>query len=314
MRISLFKGAMRSRSIASAHAINGVEPVAVWNFATGEFPQGFSHARSTIAMGINADGTFAEIGPNMLRYDRSTPNPEVILEASSTNILSFSEAAVGAGWSPSGASASNLALGALGQFAGCRVASNGATWHRLLHAQRPILSSGVPYRVTCWLQHGTSGQAVIILRDNIGGTESRLLATAEATTVQAVSAGEISETSAITVDGTVVLSFVFTPNFSRDLNFGIGPASSTAGEDVTVLGAQVTVGTDSSSYIPSFGGAATRAADIVNWAAPLGQYDLRLTQGDGAVVDQTNVTVASNWGPKFPLHASKLALFPVGTL
>ena len=314
MRVSLLQNAVRRPAFHSAHAVGGIDPVAVWDFAQGEFPQGFGHTRASVGIGIDAMGNFATIGANMLRYDRSKALPEVILEPGATNILSFGEARIGAGWTPSGASAVNLALDALGQFAGCRVASNGATWHRLLHSERPVLASGVPYRVTCWLALGSSDQAVIILRDNTGGTESRLQTTISAATVQSELAGQITDISTRVSLGVLELSCVFTPNFSRDVNFGIGPASSVAGQDVIIFGAQVTMGTARSTYVHSFGGAATRAADIVTWAAPSGEFDLRLTLGDGTHSDQTNISTSSSWAPELPLRASKLALYPVGTL
>lgn len=314
MRIALLNGAMRHQPVGSKHAIGSVEPVAVWDFSSGEFPQGFLHSRDTAAVGIEADGSFTTIGRNMLRYDRSNASINVILEDSSTNILSYSEAVTGSGWIPSGATVSNLALNALGQFAGCRVASNGATWHRLLHAERPQLSNGVPYRVTCWLQLGSSEQAVIILRDNVGATESRLQITSLSFAVQAETAGNINDISSIAKGGILEVSFVFKPNFGRELNLGIGPASSVSGEDVVVFGAQITIGTEHSSYIRSLGGAETRASDIVNWAAPNGLFDIRTTTKEGNYIDQASVSVTAGWSPAFPLWASKLAMYPAGTL
>ncbi len=314
MRIALLKGTMRRQPLVSKHAIGSVEPIAVWDFSSAEFPQGFSHSRDSAAVGIEADGSFTTIGRNMLRYDRSKASLNVILEDSSTNILSYSEAVAGSGWIPSGAAVSNLALNALGQFAGCRVASNGATWHRLLHAERPQLSNGVPYRVRCWLRLGSSEQAVIILRNNVGATESRLQITSLGFTVQAAAAGSISDISFRATGENLEISLVFTPNFGRELNLGIGPASLVAGEDVIVFGAQITIGTEHSSYIRSFGGAETRASDVVNWAAPIGHFDVRTTTEEGNYIDQANVSVTVGWAPAFPFRASSLAMYPAGTL
>lgn len=313
MRVALHSSLQVPLSL-SPFAVSGIAPVALWDFAEGIFPTGFSHSRASGGTAFSATGQFETIGAGMMRFDRSTSKPEVILENASTNLLANSAAAVEAGWTPSGASAVTLALSTLGVFSGCRTVSNGATWHRLLHAVRPILAAGTAYRVTAWVTLGTSGQAVVILRDNAGATETRVQFTATTTSVQSEAAGPVTDLRLKQRGSALELSFVLTPNFSRDLNFGIGPASAVAGEDVIVLGAQLTQSSEISTYIPTIGGAVMRSADIVNWDAPSGTFDLRIMRADGTHIDQTGVAVAAGWSPGLPISATSVALYPSGTL
>ena len=302
------------RPAPSSFAVNGVEPVALWDFANGAFPAGFSHSRASTGTAIAADGSFVAQAADSLRYDLSGTQPEVILEGAATNLLSHSAATLGAGWSTSGGSAANLALGALGVFGGCRVTSGGATWHRLLHSARPLLTAGTAYTLTTWFILGTSAQGIVILRDNTGATESRILATAAGTSIQSELAGSLTNVAFAVVGSLVTLSVTFTPNFTRDLNLGIGPASAVSGEDVIVLGAQLCEGPAATTYIPTLGASAQRAADVVEWSAPQGVYDLRRITGNGIIVDQTAVAISAGWSASLPLRAQSMALYPVGTL
>lgn len=312
MRAALMSAALSSSP--SGFAVNGTEPVRLWDFAQQRFPAGFSHSRGSTGLAIAPDGDWELAPHDTLRFDQSRAVREVILEAGASNLLTHSAAAVSGGWHPSGGSAQDLSLGALGVFDGCRIASNGATWHRLLHSARPDLAAATPYSLSVWVSLGTSNQAVVILRNNNGGTESRVLATAAGTTIQSEQAGTLTDISQHQTGSVLQLTLTFTPNFSNDLNLGIGPASPVPGETLDVLGAQLSEGSVASTYIPTFGASATRAADVVTWEMPDGVFDLRTTDGEGAVVDQTAIAISGSWEMPLPFKCSSLALYPAGTL
>lgn len=160
------------------------------------------------------------------------------------NLLANPVADQDAGWSSANGAgtATDLTLNALGLFDGVQMASGGAIWHRLNHTTEPTIASGTTYFCTVFVQFGTSGFAMTTLRNTTGGTESRFRINTAGTVDQtAGGAGAISDQDISAYIGdTYRITFTYVPNFSTGLSFGIGPGSTTSGENVIVLGAGLT--------------------------------------------------------------------------
>ena len=137
------------------------------------------------------------------------------------------------------ASTTQTVLPAEGVFNPTRVASTGDTWNRW-QTGNVAVTSGVLYYWRARIREGTSGRARITWRAN--STESLVTGTFGSLAVTASAAGTMT-----------IASNTLLPNGDRELvgtvlanatvanaSLGIGPDSATIGEDVTVVGAQVT--------------------------------------------------------------------------
>lgn len=301
----------------SGGATNGVLPVAWWDFTNADYSPSFQISRASTGMGYDANGRFISYAANQLRLDARGTLRTAVLEPAATNLLPYSQAVIGTGWTLSGATGSNLSLNALSAFAGVNVVSGGALWHRLLCDAHPGLTSGASYRLTLWFKFGSSGLARISTRNNANTPESVVNLTPTGATLGAQNAGAltVSELTALGVDDVYRVRLNLVPNFTGDLNFGVGPNSATSGQTIVILGAQLDTGTSATSYIPTTGSSASRTADVPAWNAPTGTWDLRTVAANGAVTDTTNVTVAAGWTPHaLPFSPARVLLFPVGTL
>lgn len=306
-----------SSPAGSAYSVNGNEPVAVWDFSQTYFAPTLTHTRAGGGYGYNASGHLVLAGTDELRYDARGDLLTAVLEPQRTNALVRARAVLGTGWSVSGASAVNLSASALGTFAGCEVSSGGATWNRLQHSTRPDVVSGTTYRMTMWLAHGTSNAGRAVMRHNVTGAETQVYFLGETAHIGGQSAGGVANVSlnALGVDQVYELGFDFTPNYDGDLNFGFGPNSTVAGENVVLYAAQMEQGAQTTSFLDSVGSPFTREADVVTWNAPLGTYDMRIVFGDNTVQDQTAVAITGGWQPSaLPFAPAQVLLFPVGTL
>ncbi len=285
-------------------------PIATWDIARQVYPAGFGVQHNSAGISI-AGGAFIDAPANTLRTSDTGGIPAALIEGASTNLLHFSAADTAGGWTASGGSAEMLSLAALGRFDGCRISSNGATWHRLLHTNRPPVSAGQVYCLSAWLILGTSGKARCILRDNAGGTETRILID-QGIVVEAIDAGTIGEVAIVPIGGALRLTIQFTPNYTGDLNIGFGPGSAVAGEDVILLAAQFEQGAAGTSYIETSGAPVMREADTVNWAAPTGTFDIAATDAGGTEHFFSAISVDANWVPPFDI--SRMSFFAAGTL
>ncbi|MGO4914522.1 phage head spike fiber domain-containing protein [Pseudogemmobacter sp. W21_MBD1_M6] len=296
---------------------SGLVPVALWDFESGQYDRPFSVSRASPASFLSQQGTLDIAAPDTLRFGWSQGRRFAILEAASTNLLVNSVAGVSGGWTASGAAATGLALAAMGVFPGVSVVGNGAAWNRLLHSNKPPCSSGSPLAITVWLRAGSSGRARIILRDNVGSTETHIAGAVSGMTAEASAAGGVSNLSRVLQpDGvTTRLAFVFTPSFSGTLSLGIGPDSVVLGETLVVLGAQIEVGTKATRLIPTAGTAATRAADVLELSPPNGAFDVRITRFDGSFADGFAVQINAPWVPALDSDGIRsIALYPSGAL
>lgn len=311
-----FAGVIANRQFTE-WAVNGVLPVAWWDFSNANYYPSFRLARASSGLGYDASGRFTTYAADQLRLDQRGSRRVALLERAATNLLPNSQARIGTGWALSGATGENLSLNALGAFAGVNVVSGGALWHRLLCEARPSLTSGMAYCLTFWFKFGSSGQARIAVRNNADTPESVVNLTATTATLGAQNAGTLtaSELAALGVDDVYRARLSLVPNFTGEVNFGIGPNSATSGGSIVILGAQLETGANATTYIPTTGSAATRAADAPAWNAPNGIWDLRTVAANGAATDTRNVTVAAGWTPReLPFSPAWVLLFPTGTL
>ena len=147
-----------------------------------------------------------------------------------------------AGWAVSGATASNLALDALGGLDGVEVASAGATWHSLNESNQFSAVGGSVYYFNVLYRAGTSGRMFYGIRDvtNNKNTFTRGLAGSMATTQ--TDAGTISDlTEVLLADGVTYLAIgSFTATLTGDYYQFIGADSATSGE--TVIGLACVMG------------------------------------------------------------------------
>jgi hypothetical protein len=194
-----------------------------------------------------------------------------------TNLIVQSEVVDGTGWTDIASISTNLTDNALGVFNGVSIASNGATFQRLVTATDPTVVSGTTYVFSCLLKQGTSGRLRITFRNNTASTETNLnglfgnLIPISSTTGSA----EVISQYEFGPDVTAV-SIRYTPNFSGAVSVGIGPDSAVVGETVIAYAAQLEAAPTPSSYIPTSGSTVTRAADVLTipaanlpWPSPV---------------------------------------------
>lgn len=253
----------------------------------------WSLSRATTASYLDADGTIKTAAQNALRYDWSTGKRALLLENAATNLLSQASIRLANGWVQNGSDAADLSLNELGLFNGVLVASKGAIWHRLACPNKPTVTSGATYHISTFFKFGTSGKIMISLRNNAQEIENRFEVTGS--TVSLLSGAFTNITvKQIGTAGVYRLDCDFVPTYSGSVNVGIGPSGATAGENITLLGAQFETGAVRSSFINSAGSPTTRASDITN---PIDLKDFDLSGGYTAVVKGRLEGVASEWDP-----------------
>lgn len=314
MKTSLRHIVTRPRAVGSAYAVNGIEPVKIWDFDAGLIPTGFAITRAASAFGYDAAGRYVSYAANSLRFDARPLLRTALLETAATNLLSRAITSVSTGWTLNGAGGSNLTLNALGLFPGVLVSSSGAIWHRLMHIDEPNVVNGASYHLRAFFKFGTSGKIMVTLRSNAYSSESRFIVSTTTTNILAGAFSDITVTP-LGVDGVYRLDANFVSNLTSSISVGFGPGSATTGEDVTLLAAQFETGTAGSSFINTTGAVATRPADNATWAAPVGTFGLRIVNGSGAVSNVPSVQVGAGWAPQAaPFFPARVLLYPVGAL
>lgn len=179
----------------------------------------------------------------------------------------------GASWSTSSATITDLGAGPYGRRV--RVASTGATWHRIgtyNNAVSPVLTAGQAYGVTVLYEAGTSGWAYMEIRNNLGNAGASMRGKVGALTPSSTGAGVYSNVvQDQPVPGLYRFRATFTPNFSGPTSAsGVGPGSDVVGEDIVAIGFQIEAGAVSSFY-PTAPGDMTRPAGYIDsWQS----YDL----------------------------------------
>jgi hypothetical protein len=302
-------------SVLAGYALGGAMPLAVMDFGRGYLNKPLSLSRASAGTITGAFGDIETVAPDIARYDWTGGARALLVEPSATNLLSRAITGISTGWSLNGASGSNLALNALALFPGVTVTSNGAIWHRLMHADEPAVTNGASYHLRVFFKFGTSGKILVTLRNNASSAEHRFLI--DSNGVISLASGAFSNIglTPLGVDGVYRLDANFVPNFTGPLSFGLGPGSATSGESVIVLGAQFETGEVGTSFINSGGAATIRAADVASIDLSAGTYDVR-TVLDGGVIDVPSVYHAGGayWPAAAAGRVRQVIIFREGAL
>ena len=242
----------------------------------------FSRTSSATFLGSNGLLQTAAANTPRIDYDYNGTVKGLLIEVQRTNLITYSAASV-ANWADSSAlSRTDSNENALGVFDGVIVASNGLVWQGT-NSPGFTTTSGVDYAVTAWIKKGTSPNFSIRLRDHAGSKESLVKGVWGSSSLVAVAnAGAVSNESITYITDTLaVVSFTIIRNStSSNTYIRISPASTTSGETIIALGAQVEVGSFPTSYIPTTGSTATRTNDIASIAVENFGYN----QDEGTLV------------------------------
>ena len=150
----------------------------------------------------------------------------------------------------------------MGAFTGAIKASGGGDWNRIRTGYVTV-TSGTTYTLTLFYKYGTSNNVLINFRDVSSASESRIVGAWGSLTNSLANAGTVTileETSLPNDVKKVVIKYV--PDFSGNFEFGVGPNSTTSGETVIALAAQLEQASIGTSYIKTTGSTATRSADV----------------------------------------------------
>lgn len=230
-----------------------------------KFQDIMTYSRSTTGTYIGSDGLLktAAVDEARIEYDDSGNLQGLLLEPERTNQLQRSAVISGTGWGTSGATATNLNENYLGVFPGCTVTSGGQIWHRIENNASAFTTSIRDYAVTVWVKSGTSGKVRIVLRNTGNGNETIVSGTFGSVSQTSSAYGGTSRIREYNLgNGIYRIQFKWDCNAAATLNLGIGPESTTNGQTVIALGAQVEEGAFPTSYVPSTGSAGTRQQDI----------------------------------------------------
>lgn len=244
--------------INNRYAVNGVE------YAYSDL---FTHTRSTTGTRFNSSGQMVTEAINEPRFNFdpvTLATKGLLLEEQRTNILTRSDVPF-TSWSTSGGSKTASGDTFLGYFTnGAVIATSGVIWNGQVVATTNWVS-GTVYSWSLFVKAGTSGKVLMYLRDYTAGIESAMEGTLGTTlTAINVSAGAITNTNFISVDGGYIYYGTFTPNSTPlSSTLRISPASLVAGETVIVYGAQLEAGAFPTSFIATAAGAVTRGADSI---------------------------------------------------
>ncbi len=282
-------------------------------FAGGAMPAGVSFTRASQASFWDAAGNLSIAPLDTPRFDHDPVTlgaRGLLIEASASNLLLNSTASA-ANWTADSSVATDLTLNALGYFPGVDVASTGVMWSRLKASAD--VTGGVPYALTLFYRAGTSGKARVVFSGLPGG-ESQYSGTVGALTVSRSDIGPITAASeTLLADGlTYMVRLVFTPSSSGALSVGLGPHTAVADETVVFLGAQLSQGTDLTSFIPTAGAVASRAADTPGLTGLSGAHDILASYSDGTTEKFTGQILGEGFWPALGnRHLSSLTLSPL---
>lgn len=267
------------------------------SFSGGTLPAGVALTRASIGTYHATEATLATAGVDVVRFEAGASGTSLLIEPEASNLVPYAQPTA-ATWSAlSSTGVTDRGALALSYFSGITVASGGADWHRAL--QLFSITSGVSYRISVFVQGGSSERIRIVLRDASGGTETRILGafgSLNATTTAAGPVSDISET--ILADGqTKLIEATFAPNFSGTLQFGLGPDSAVSGETVEFLGVQIESGSVATSFIDTGSASQSRAADMPVINGFDGTYDVTVTFDSGAQTTYLDQSVSEGYWP-----------------
>ena len=264
------------------------------NRARLDFSDLLTFARSSTATYVDSTGTLQTAAANEARTNHHVWNGAsfqragMLVEEGSAQILTDPIATV-ADWDADNVTVTDLTDNFMGAFPGVLVASQGSVFNRL-KAPRPSVTSGTTYSTAVFIKEGTSGRCRITFRNSDGGTESRVLGAFGSMAVSLENAGAITLVDEQSVPGGTILYMTFVPNFTNaSLNIGVGPDSSTVGEDITAYFMQFEASPVSSS--PILTGSTARAADDLRIPAAVMQAAILAATGSSAMPAAISVAV-----------------------
>lgn len=264
------------------------------NRARLDFSELLTFARSSTATYVDSTGTLQTAAANEARTNHHVWNGAsfqragMLVEEGSAQILTDPIATV-ADWDADNVTVTDLTDNFMGAFPGVLVASQGSVFNRL-KAPRPSVTSGTTYSTAVFIKEGTSGRCRITFRNGDGGTESLVLGAFGSMAVSLENAGAITLVDEQSVPGGTILYMTFVPNFTNaSLNIGVGPDSSTVGEDITAYFMQFEASSVSSS--PILTGSTARAADDLRIPAAVMQAAILAATGSSAMPDAISIAV-----------------------
>lgn len=283
-----------------------------FDFSTGSLPPGFGLTRASSGTVFSQAAVMKSKGVDTPRFgiDPITGASGLLLESEATNVVPYAAVST-TGWYASGAMVTDLSLSALSRFSGCRVASNGANWHR--HTRNISMIAGAPYVMTLYLRAGSSGRLLIqFKRSNtaisaVSGPIENL-----AISANSFGAPEMRENRLMADGLTRVITLALTPNEGGTVNLGLGPDSVTPGEDVVLLACQVEQGDNPTSLIEANGAPLLRAADILVQNGFDGVFDLDVIKTDTTLTTLRSMSLVSGTAMALPRgRISSITLRPV---
>tara|TARA_R110002110_G_scaffold403388_2_gene621187 strand:+ start:3797 stop:5101 length:1305 start_codon:yes stop_codon:yes gene_type:complete len=321
----------------SAYAVSGFDPALVFDFKNNYYRKGeegtvfasaITHARASSATMMNSSGTLVTVGNNVPRtghhiYNGSAWVNEGILHESEarTNLLTYSNDFTNAVWAKSAVSSTaNAGVSPDGTSNANKVVPDTSSGFHYTYQALNFLntdhsfsvyvaSSGYGFATICaGTTFNTNYYAVVI--DLSDGTQTALYS--QGTHSKTVAVEAVGSFYRVTISGDGERFYVvgasdtgtYTPS-----NYGFKSFQGDGTSGILVYGAQAEAGATSSSYIPTAGASATRAAETLTAPAANLPYDSTnmSIQIDGKMTGNTLTPV------RWLLDANNSILLETGT-
>ncbi|MDE2097921.1 MAG: hypothetical protein KGL39_11780 [Patescibacteria group bacterium] len=270
-------------------------PTLFYDFTPGVLPSGLTFTRATTGTDFNSSKVLATYAIDTPRFGYDPVTGVIrglLIEPSATNYISTSDCLTG--WTQNNITASSGQVSPDGTTNGVLLTENTSTYFHYEYDAAASVSSS-PVCLSVFAKAGTS--TVIQLSTNQTGSpyanfdiSSGSLGTAGnftgAITQSSNSFYRCSAYNSVGASTTRYLSFT-----NNNLSASVRPSYLGSSKNMTVFGAQIEGGNKPTSYIPTSGSAATRAADVCTFTIPAGIGHLTYT-----FYDNSTQTVAVSAG------------------